>query len=130
MTGKWILVSDRLPDTEDDMLVTDGEAYAVGYWREDAQAWDSCDFGWLENREEPPCGIHTVIAWRPLPALPGEEEPDEDTGTWVKEDTFFCLTPGGNGIYHCSKCGYQDGPDWIPKLSKYCPNCGRRMLNG
>ena len=52
------------------VLVTDGDGYAVGYWRPDAQAWDSTDFGWLENRSEPPCGIHTVTHWMPLPPLP------------------------------------------------------------
>lgn len=71
---KWIPVTVRLPESvDDDVLVTDGEGYAVGYWRSDAQAWDSTDFGWLENRSEPPCGIHTVTHWMPLPPPPKEE---------------------------------------------------------
>lgn len=77
---RWIPVTEALPESiDDDVLVTDGEGCAVGYWRPDAQAWDSTDFGWLENRSEPPCGIHTVTHWMPLPPLPEppkEEEPD------------------------------------------------------
>lgn len=57
----------RLPETLDDMLVTDGEIMAVGYYRPDAKAWDSTAFAWLENRSEPPHGIKTVVAWMPLP---------------------------------------------------------------
>lgn len=75
---RWIPVTEALPESvDDDVLVTDGEGYAVGYWRPDAQAWDSTDFGWLENRSEPPCGIHTVTHWMPLPPLP--EPPKEET---------------------------------------------------
>lgn len=71
---RWIPVTERLPESvDDDVLVTDGEGCAVGYWRPDAQAWDSTDFGWLENRSEPPCGIHTVTHWMPLPKPPKEE---------------------------------------------------------
>lgn len=74
---RWIPVTERLPESvDDDVLVTDGEGYAVGYWRPDAQAWDSTDFGWLENRSEPPCGIHTVTHWMSLPPLP--EPPKEE----------------------------------------------------
>lgn len=74
---RWIPVTEALPESfDDDVLVTDGEGCAVGYWRPDAQAWDSTDFGWLENRSEPPCGIHTVTHWMPLPPLP--EPPKEE----------------------------------------------------
>lgn len=73
---RWIPVEERLPDDFGyDVLVTDGEDYAVGFWREDAKAWDSADFGWLENRSEHPCGIHTVTHWMPLPPAP---EPPQD----------------------------------------------------
>ena len=73
----WVSVTEALPESvDDDVLVTDGEGCAVGYWRPDAQAWDSTDFGWLENRSEPPCGIHTVTHWMPLPPLP--EPPKEE----------------------------------------------------
>lgn len=75
---RWIPVAEALPESvDDDVLVTDGEGCAVGYWRPDAQAWDSTDFGWLENRSEPPCGIHTVTHWMSLPPLP--EPPKEET---------------------------------------------------
>lgn len=76
---RWNLAAPgNMPDDfGDDVLVTDGEGYAVGFWHEDAKAWDSADFGWLENRSEPPCGIHTVTHWMPLPPLP--EPPKEET---------------------------------------------------
>lgn len=74
---RWVSVTEALPESvDDDVLVTDGEGCAVGFWREDAKAWDSTDFGWLENRSEPPCGIHTVTHWMPLPPLP--EPPKEE----------------------------------------------------
>lgn len=74
---RWVSVTERLPESvDDDVLVTDGEGCAVGFWREDAKAWDSTDFGWLENRSEPPCGIHTVTHWMSLPPLP--EPPKEE----------------------------------------------------
>lgn len=63
---KWIPCSERLPKEEEDFLVTDGESMAVGYYRQDAKAWDSADFGWIENREKG-YGINKVIAWMPLP---------------------------------------------------------------
>lgn len=67
---KWIPVTERLPEDIDDVLVTDGKAFAVGYWRHDAKAWDSTGFGWIENRTEPPYGINTVAYWMPLPEPP------------------------------------------------------------
>lgn len=63
---QWIPCSERLPEEEEDFLVTDGESMAVGYYRQDAKAWDSADFGWIENREKG-YGINEVIAWMPLP---------------------------------------------------------------
>lgn len=96
--SKWISVKDRLPEdiidlgpTADDpnvakykispdgineYLVTDGENYAVGYWRPDAKAWDSFNFGWIERQPrdrsefDTPFGIGAVTHWMPLPELP------------------------------------------------------------
>ena len=62
----WIPATERLPDDEEDYLVTDGESMAVGFYRKEAKAWDNVNFGWLEHREET-CGLKTVIAWMPLP---------------------------------------------------------------
>ena len=71
---KWIPCSERLPEEEEDSLITDGESMAVGYYRQDAKAWDSADFGWIENREKG-YGINEVIAWMPLPEpYKGEQE--------------------------------------------------------
>lgn len=69
----WTPASEGKPPLYEDVLVTDGEDYAVGFWRDDAKAWDSCNFGWLENRQEPPCGIKTVTHWVKLPDLPKPE---------------------------------------------------------
>jgi hypothetical protein len=76
MNARWIPVSERLPENNEDVLVTDGEYCAVGYYRPDAQAWDSDTFGWLENRilfEDVEYGIGTVTHWMPLPEIPKEE---------------------------------------------------------
>lgn len=107
---RWIPVADRLPESvDDDVLVTDGEGYAVGYWRSDAQAWDSTDFGWLENRSEPPCGIHTVTHWMPLPPLP--EPPKEEAKNfcgdcyWHESEQQYCFRNGCHA-YNESSCEY------------------------
>lgn len=91
--SEWISVKDRLPEdiivhdpTNDDpyvveyevtdslkeYLVTDGENYAVGYWRPDAKSWDSFNFGWIEksSMEDSIFGIGNVTHWMPLPKLP------------------------------------------------------------
>ena len=71
----WIPVTERLPDGDTDVLVTDGNALAVGYYRPDANAWDSCEFGWIENRPDPfPSGLGTVTHWMPLPQPPKDSE--------------------------------------------------------
>lgn len=58
----WIPVTERLPENDNDVLVTDGEDCAVAYWRTDAQAWDDSMHGW--------CDLYglEVVAWMPLPA--------------------------------------------------------------
>lgn len=72
----WIPVSEKLPDWDIECLVVDKDGnYGVGFYRDDAKAWDSPNWGWLEikdrvdNKEAftQPCGIGKVIAWMPLP---------------------------------------------------------------
>lgn len=77
ITPQWISVKDRLPDEEENMihdfLLTDGEEYAVGFLRRDANNhWDNASFGWVENRRDG-SGIGTVTHWMPLPELPEED---------------------------------------------------------
>lgn len=62
LADRWIPCKERLPEDDKDVLVTDGEDFAVAYWRKDAQAWDDCFRGW--------CDLYgmDVVAWMPLPA--------------------------------------------------------------
>lgn len=54
-------------------------------------------------------------------------EPERKRGKWVKEDLSGYFTPGGNSIYHCSECGYTEGPWPHPRLTNFCPSCGADM---
>ena len=67
----WIPVTERLPENNNDVLVTDGTDCAVAYWRTDAQAWDDCMHGW--------CDLYglEVVAWQPLPTPYREGGQDE-----------------------------------------------------
>lgn len=84
---KWISVSDRLPEQYQECLVVDAKGnFGVGFYREDAKAWDSPIWGWLERAERvdnheaytEPCGMYKVVAWMPLPKPyePHESEVD------------------------------------------------------
>ena len=66
---RWIPCDKGIfPKEGKEVLVTDGENMMVAYYRNDAEAWDNYNFGWVEGRnEEIPYGINKVIAWMPLP---------------------------------------------------------------
>ena len=72
---RWISVDERLPDCDEDVIVTDGDGYAVGFWREDAKAWDNCNFGWLERQsdDEHPIRLGKVTHWQRFEHFPGIE---------------------------------------------------------
>lgn len=67
----WIPVAERLPENDNDVLVTDGTDCAVAYWRTDAQAWDDSMHGW--------CDLYglEVTAWMPLPTPYREGRQDD-----------------------------------------------------
>ena len=58
---RWIPCSERLPEDDEIVLVSDGIDYAVAFWRSDAHAWDDPIYGWLDS-----FGFN-VRAWMPLP---------------------------------------------------------------
>ena len=80
--NKWISVEDALPENNEDVLVTDGEGYAVGYWRENIKAWDSTVFGWLERDHDwwPPCSapMGKITHWARFQGL---EEMNENSSS-------------------------------------------------
>ena len=50
----------------------------------------------------------------------------------VRHGRWEYVDYGGLGNYHCSNCRaisrtQYNGLELIPKLSKYCPNCGAKM---
>ena len=67
----WFDVKEILPENDEDVLVTDGEDYAVGYYRSDCGHWDNDCFGWLEREEEDECPtrLGKVTHWKPFPKL-------------------------------------------------------------
>lgn len=78
----WWIPCDKgiFPKDGKEALVTDGDNMMVAYYRDDAEAWDNYNFGWVEGRnEEIPYGINKVIAWMPLPKpYRGEEKNETD----------------------------------------------------
>ena len=76
--NQWRRVEDELPEQNIQCLVRDDDNnYAVGYYRQDARAWDSPFFGWLERDDEyykdgDLCRIGKVVAWMSI------EPPKED----------------------------------------------------
>lgn len=74
----WHRVEEELPEPNIQCLVRDDDNNcAVGYYRQDARAWDSPFFGWVERDDEyyedgDLCRIGKVVAWMPI------EPPKED----------------------------------------------------
>ena len=68
----WHRVEDEVPEPNIQCLVRDDDNNcAVGYYRQDARAWDSPFFGWVERDDEyyedgDLCRIGKVVAWMPI----------------------------------------------------------------
>lgn len=71
---RWIPCSEKLPEDDEVVLVSDGIDYAVAFWRSDAEAWDDPLHGWLDSFE------FDVKAWMPLPE-PYREEGEKHEGS-------------------------------------------------
>ena len=94
---RWIPVEERLPDMDQECLVKDKDGdKAVGYYRYDAKAWDSPNFGWIERKDETdnheaysaPCGLGKVVAWKPISSDYEEGKHDKEccrTCRWSSE---------------------------------------------
>lgn len=57
----FIPCAERMPPDWSDVLVCNGEDFAVAYWYEPLQKWDSVFFGFIEER------FGKVTSWAPLP---------------------------------------------------------------
>lgn len=63
---QWIPVSERLPETDEDILITDGVAVYIGWINATSRQWRA--------NSEDNCFINNVTAWMPLPpSYQGEE---------------------------------------------------------
>ena len=103
---KWIPVSERLPDTDDDVLVTDGVDMFVAWYK--WQEWRSSDNNFEINTP--------VDAWMPLPE-PYKTESEDKVGYWYKANSYdICYT--------CSICGVTNASG---TKYNYCPHCGAKM---
>lgn len=64
--SKWISVKDEYPNEMEEVIVTDGEDYAIGWYREDADAWEHSNYGWIERESDYECPIRLgkITHWR------------------------------------------------------------------
>ena len=67
--SEWISVDDRLPESGNDVLTTDGYDYCISYFSIDEKEWFAMYDGSvvLENGNK---AIPGVTHWKPLRVLP------------------------------------------------------------
>lgn len=68
----WIPVSERLPEDEYSVLITDGYMVTVGWLGRDSQEWYTGLVRWSEKYQ------NSVLAWMPLPEPYKEEKHGSD----------------------------------------------------
>lgn len=82
---RWIPVSERLPDTNDNVLAYDGSDMFVAWYENNdsmEEGWHSFDIAFGE--------LTPVIAWRPLPEPYKESEAESLDNQRAVEDTEYC----------------------------------------
>lgn len=77
---RWIPVTERLPETDNEVLITvlDAEDDYVEVYKgfyQDHEWWTQWCHGCLKIKDEP-CGVNIVTAWMPLPEPYKEEGAD------------------------------------------------------
>lgn len=71
--NRWIPVNERVPDTIDDVLISNGQYVLMGWYSRIDNHWLECN---PDNYYEPNCRLANgfVKAWMPLPEPYKEEE--------------------------------------------------------
>lgn len=64
--SEWISIKDRLPNSHEDVFITDGKNRYIGHLGNDLISW----FTDLEFNHYKNIGCYSVTYWMPLPECP------------------------------------------------------------
>ena len=69
---RWIPVSERLPENNEDVLISDGWHIWIGYYKNTGVVWPASK--WVSYGENEPYGIsyYAITHWQPLPQSPNK----------------------------------------------------------